>query len=96
MSSSHEVCFSLLLLKAIITFTTLGIPSNIRKSVVVNGDKIYTVYTFSYFVDYICVCNIVMPQQYIKGDKGRQFKPIKSRASKLCTDYERKLLSIEK
>ena len=52
MSSSHKVCFSLLLLKAIITFTTLGIPSNIRKSVVVNGDKKYTVYTFSCFPVY--------------------------------------------
>ena len=44
MSSSHKVCFSLLF-KSIIK--TLEIISNIRKSVVVNGDKDYTVYTFS-------------------------------------------------
>ena len=42
--SSHKVCFSLLL-KSIIK--TLEILSNIWKSVVVNGDKNYTVYTFS-------------------------------------------------
>ena len=40
----------LLLLKAIIAFTTLGIPSDIRKSVVVNGDKRYTMYTFSFYI----------------------------------------------
>ena len=45
--TDQRFAFSLLFLKAIIAFTTLRIPSDIRKSVVVNGDKRYTMYTFS-------------------------------------------------
>ena len=44
MSSSHKVCFSLLFKNDTINL----IPSNRRKSAVVNGDKRYTIYKFSY------------------------------------------------
>ena len=55
--TDQRFVFSLLLLKAIIAFTTLGILSNIRKSVVVNGDKRYTMYTFSFFIFFIKVAH---------------------------------------